>query len=78
LRSGKRASIDRLVPLVSEQLRAIAHRQLAERGLCGTLQTTALLREAYIKLVDQSQPEALLQLNQALNRLAQLQPRLAR
>jgi RNA polymerase sigma factor (TIGR02999 family) len=54
LRSGQQASLDRLVPLVYEELRAIARRQLAARGGGGTLQTTALVHEAYLKLVDQS------------------------
>lgn len=55
LRNGGQASLDRLVPLVYEELRLIAHRQLAARGGNGTLQTTALVHEAYLKLVDQSQ-----------------------
>jgi RNA polymerase sigma factor (TIGR02999 family) len=54
LRSGTQASLDRLMPLVYEELRTIAHRQLAGRGGVGTLQTTALVHEAYLKLVDQS------------------------
>ncbi|MEW5916867.1 MAG: ECF-type sigma factor [Gemmatimonadota bacterium] len=130
LRSIPAASLDRLVPLVYEELRAIAHRHLMLRDRGGTLQTTALVHEAYLKLVDQSragwqdrahflalaslamghvlvdrvkaraalkrgggnkritldeeeigtddQPEALLQLDDALNRLAELEPRLAR
>jgi RNA polymerase sigma factor (TIGR02999 family) len=130
LRSGRRESLDRLVPVVYDQLRAIAHRELAARARGGTLSTTALVHEAYLKLVDQSragwcdrahflalaslamrhvlvdrakaraalkrggdlrrisldeeeigvddQPEALLQLDEALDRLAALEPRLAR
>jgi len=130
LRSGRRESLDRLVPLVYQELRAIAHRQLAARGHGGTLQTTALVHEAYLKLVDQSraewrdrahflalaslamrhvlvdrakarvalkrggerraitldeqeigaddQPDALLQLNEALERLGEVGPRLVR
>ncbi|MGQ0640771.1 MAG: ECF-type sigma factor [Gemmatimonadaceae bacterium] len=56
LRSGQQASLDRLVPLVYEELRAIAHRHLIARGhgVGATLQTTALVHEAYLKLVDQS------------------------
>jgi RNA polymerase sigma factor (TIGR02999 family) len=56
IRSRGRDSLDALVPLVYEELRAIAHRQLGARG--GTarpsLATTALVNEAYLKLVDQS------------------------
>jgi RNA polymerase sigma factor (TIGR02999 family) len=42
---------------VYQELRAMAHRQLAARGRGGTLQTTALVHEAYLKLVDQSRAE---------------------
>ena len=130
LRSGTQVSADRLVPLLYGELRAIAHHHMAIRGGQGTLQTTALIHEAYLKLVDQSragwrdrahflalasvamrhvlvdrakarltrkrggdlrripldeavvaaddQPEALLQLEEALTRLAEVEPRLAR
>jgi len=130
LRSGRHGALDQLVPMLYNELRAIAHRQLALRAPGGTLSTTALVHEAYLKLVDQShadwrdrahflavaslamrhvlvdrakarstqkrggdrkritlddahiavddQPDALLQLDEAMNRLAQLQPRLAR
>ena len=130
LRTGSRESIDRLVPLLYEELRAMAHRRLLAQPRGGTLQTTALVHEAYLKIVDQSratvrdrvhflalaslamrhvlvdrakargavkrdgqqwcvtldeeeigiddQPDALLQLDDALNRLATLEPRLAR
>lgn len=58
LRSGTRLSLDRLMPLVYDELRAIAHRQLAARGGgAGTLQTTGLVHEAYLKLVDHSRAE---------------------
>lgn len=130
LRSGRRGALDQLIPLVYNELRVIAHRQLAIRARGGTLSTTALVHEAYLKLVDQShadwrdrahflavaslamrhvlvdrakarntlkrggerrritlddahiaiddQPDALLQLDEAMNRLAEFQPRLAR
>ena len=130
LRSGAQGSLDRVVALTYAELRAIAHRRLAARGPGGTLSTTALVHEAYLKLVDQSraewhdlahfhavaslamrhvlvdrarercaikrggpgrhqvtldddvmaaenQPEVLLQLNEALERLAAVEPRLA-
>jgi RNA polymerase sigma factor (TIGR02999 family) len=54
LRSGGREALDRLLPVVYQELRAIAHRQLTRRGRDGTLVTTALVHEAYLKLVDQS------------------------
>jgi RNA polymerase sigma factor (TIGR02999 family) len=130
LRNGKAGALDQLIPLVYNELRIIAHRQLAVRARGSTLSTTALVHETYLKLVDQSradwrdrahflavasiamrhvlvdrakaqstlkrggtrrritledahiavddQPDALLQLDEAMNRLAQLQPRLAR
>ena len=116
--------------LFRSELRAIAHRRIARRPNGGTLETTGLVHEVYLKLVDQSgagvqerapflalaslamrhvlvdrakargrlkrggttgwitfdedriavddQPEALLQLDDALSWLASLEPRLAR
>ena len=130
LRSGKPGAINQIIPLVYDELRIIAHRQLAVRARGSTLDTTALVHETYLKLVDQSradwrdrahflavaslamrhvlvdrakaratlkrggtrrritlddthiavddQPDALLQLDEAMTRLANLQPRLAR
>jgi RNA polymerase sigma factor (TIGR02999 family) len=130
LRDGSRESLDRLVPLLYQQLRAIAHRHLGRRPNGGTLETGELVHEAYLKVVaasraglpDQAhflalaslamrhvlvdrakargrlkrgggrgritfdedriavddQPEALLQLDEALTWLAELEPRLAR
>jgi RNA polymerase sigma factor (TIGR02999 family) len=130
LRSGSRDELDRLVPLLYQELRSIAHRQIARRPEGGTLQTTGLVHEAYLRIADQSraavnddahflalaslamrhvlvdraraqgrlkregarglitfddeqiavddQPEALLQLDEALSWLAELEPRLAR
>ena len=130
LRGGSRESVDRLVPLLYEQLRVIAHRRIGRRPHGGTLETTGLVHEAYLKVVGQSrvavhdgahllalasvamrhvlvdrakararlkrggecgritfdddriavedQPEALLQLDEALEWLAGLEPRLAR
>ena len=130
LRSGRRDSLDRLMPVVYEQLRVIASRQLTLRKGGGTLSTTGLVHEAYLKLADQhrvmwrdrahfialasvvmrhvlvdrararlaekrdgrrqrvtldtelvpaeDQPEAMLQLNDAIERLALAEPRLAR
>ena len=57
LRSGQGESLDHVLPLVYQELRAMAHRQLRAQGRGGTLQTTALVHEAYLKLVDQSRAE---------------------
>jgi RNA polymerase sigma factor (TIGR02999 family) len=47
-------SLDQAVDLAYRELRAIAHRRLIARGEGGTLSTTALVNEAYLKLADQS------------------------
>jgi len=57
LRTGGRESLDRLLPLVYQELRAIAHRRIVGRDRGRTLSTTALVHEAYLKLVDQSRSE---------------------
>jgi RNA polymerase sigma factor (TIGR02999 family) len=44
-----------LVPLVEGELRRIAHRYMRMERRGHTLQTTALVNEAYLKLVDQAQ-----------------------
>jgi len=44
---------DKLVPLVYGELRAMAHRQLSRERDEHTLSTTALVHEAYLRLVDQ-------------------------
>ena len=57
LRSGDRTALDRLFPVVYDELRRVAHRQLtAERG-DHTLGTTGLVHEAYLRLVDQTRVE---------------------
>ena len=123
-------SLDEAVEVAYRELRAIAHRRLMARGRNGTLSTTALVNEAYLKLVEQSsvawsdrahflalaslvmrhvlvdrareriavkrggvrhridlddeeiavdaEPEVVLQLNDAMERLAAFEPRLAK
>ena len=51
---GDRGAFDRLVPLIYDGLRAIAHRQLRRQPRHPTLDTTAIVHEAYLKLVEQS------------------------
>lgn len=46
------ASLERLVPVIYEELRQMAHRQLAREQRNPTIQTTELVHEAYLKLVD--------------------------
>ena len=52
LRGGDRAAINKLVPLIYEDLRRIARRQLLRERVGHTLSTTALVHEAYFRLVD--------------------------
>ena len=52
-RNGDRAALDSLLPLVYEELRKQASRYLRRERVGHTLQTTALIHEAYLKLVDQ-------------------------
>ena len=49
---GDRAALDRLVPLVYQELRRLAHRQMRRERRGDTFQTTALVNEAYLRLVD--------------------------
>ena len=57
LRLGHQDSMGRLFALVYEELRRIAHRRRRPNGTGETLGTTALVHEAYLKLVDQTRPE---------------------
>jgi RNA polymerase sigma factor (TIGR02999 family) len=50
---GDHAALDRLVPFVYRELRAIAGRYLARESSGHTLQSTALVHEVYVKLVGQ-------------------------
>jgi RNA polymerase sigma factor (TIGR02999 family) len=47
---GGRSLVDRVVPSVYDELRTIAQRQLGREGPDQTLQPTALVHEAYLKL----------------------------
>jgi RNA polymerase sigma factor (TIGR02999 family) len=50
--SGDRAALDKLIPLVYKELRRVAHQYMRRERAENTLQTSALINEAYIKLVD--------------------------
>ena len=52
---GNRTALDRLLPLVYAELRHVAARQLRKERADHTLQPTALVNEAYIRLVNQRQ-----------------------
>jgi RNA polymerase sigma factor (TIGR02999 family) len=49
---GDQAALDKLVPLVYEELHRLAHRYISRERAGNTLQTTALAHEAYLRLVD--------------------------
>src|SRR5262249_6535706 len=49
---GDSSAFDRLVPLVHQELRRLAKRYMAEERPGHTLQATALVNEAYLRLVD--------------------------
>jgi RNA polymerase sigma factor (TIGR02999 family) len=51
--AGDRSALDRWIPLLYEELRCIAHRELARERPDHTLRTTALVHEAYAKLASQ-------------------------
>ena len=51
--NGDEAARDELMPLVENELRQIANRYLRGERFDHTLQATALINEAYIRLVDQ-------------------------
>jgi RNA polymerase sigma factor (TIGR02999 family) len=54
---GDNAALAELTPLVYEELRRIAHHHLSRQRPGHTLQTTALVNEAYLRLADQTNPQ---------------------
>jgi len=53
---GDDAALAELTPLVYEELRRVAHHHLGGQHRDHTLQTTALVNEAYLRLADQTNP----------------------
>ena len=53
---GRQEALEELVPLIYNELRQLAHNFLYRERAGHTLQTTALVHEAYLKLVDQRDP----------------------
>ena len=51
--NGDREALDKLLPLVERELHQLAHRYISREKPGHTLQTTALVNEAYLRLVDQ-------------------------
>src|SRR5581483_3911905 len=54
---GEQAALERLMPLVYEELRRLAHRYMERERGGHALQTTALGNEAYLRLIDASRVE---------------------
>ncbi len=55
LRSGQPEALETLLPLVYDELRAVARRQLRAEDTGHTLGATALVHEAYVRLADREQ-----------------------
>src|SRR5438445_13146820 len=53
--NGDQAARDRLMPLVYDELHRLAHQHMRRERPGHTLQTSGLVNEAYLRLVDQSQ-----------------------
>jgi RNA polymerase sigma factor (TIGR02999 family) len=54
---GDQAALDQLIPLVYPELRKLARRYMGKESPQHTLQTSALINEAYLRLVDQKAVE---------------------
>jgi RNA polymerase sigma factor (TIGR02999 family) len=55
--AGDKSALDRLMPLLYAELRRLAGSQLMRERYGNTLQPTALVHEAYVRLIDQSLPD---------------------
>lgn len=55
--AGDKSALDQLMPLVYAELRKLASKHLHLERSGHTLQPTALVHEAYVKLIGQSQPD---------------------
>jgi RNA polymerase sigma factor (TIGR02999 family) len=51
-KGGDQAALDALMPLVYDELRRVAHRYLRRERPDHTLQSTAVVHEAYLRLID--------------------------
>lgn len=56
-RQGDRAALDQLLPLVYRELHKMAKRYMAHQNASHTLQTTAVIHEAYLKLAGGSEQD---------------------
>ncbi|MEP6707399.1 MAG: sigma-70 family RNA polymerase sigma factor [Pyrinomonadaceae bacterium] len=53
--SGDKAALDKLMPLIHQELRRLAHHYMSRERAGHTLQTTALVNEAYVRLVNRKE-----------------------
>ena len=53
---GDDGALEKLVPLVQPELHRLAHHYMSRERAGHTLQTTAILNEAYLRLVDDTKP----------------------
>ena len=51
-RNGDQGALEQLIPLVHDELRRVARRHMAHERVGHTLQATALVNEAYVRLID--------------------------
>ena len=56
-RAGDREALEALMPLVYDELRRLAHHYLSHERSDHTLQSTALVHEAYLRLAGQNPPQ---------------------
>jgi RNA polymerase sigma factor (TIGR02999 family) len=52
-KDGDKAALEDILPLVTRELRQLAHAHMRKEAINHTLQTTALINEAYLKLIEQ-------------------------
>ena len=57
VKSGNGEALDRLIPIVYDELRRLAAHYLRDERAAATLQPTGLVHEAYMRLVAQDMPE---------------------
>jgi len=57
LGGGDKAALDEIIPVVYQELRQIARGYLSREPLADTLQPTALIHEAYLRMVQQPHPD---------------------
>ena len=57
LSSGDESALNELMPIVYQELHRLAHLHLAKERKGHTLQTTALVNEVYLKLIDQKKAQ---------------------